>query len=85
MIIPLMYFLIAYGIFVAIAGFFLFFNLYHILMFGLQGFKTLLVILLYLTTILLVAWLSYELILAYDWTGEILLNEFISSLMPSIL
>lgn len=85
MIIPLTYFLIAYGILVAIASFFLFFNLYHILMFGLQGFKTLLIVILYLATILLVVWFSYELILAYDWTGEIYLHEIISSLMPSIL
>lgn len=85
MIIPLYYFLIAYGILVVIAGFFIIFNLYHILMFGLQGFKTMLVVLLYLLATFLIIWLSGNLILSYNWTGEILLSEIISSLIPSIL
>ncbi|MBU4314890.1 hypothetical protein KJ673_00620 [Patescibacteria group bacterium] len=85
MIFPIYYLLIAYGILMAMAGLFIIFNLYHILMFGLENFKTAFVVLLYLGATLGIAYMSYVLITQFDWSGEIILSDLIRSIIPSIL
>jgi hypothetical protein len=74
-----------YAIISAMAGLFMLFNLYHILMFGLQCYKTAFVTVLYIGAGSAIAWLSYTLIIQFDWTGDIVLNDLIQSIIPTFL
>lgn len=85
MIFPMYYLLIIYGIIMCLAGLFILFNLYHILMFGLQCYKTAFITLLYIGSLVAIVWLSYMLIIQFDWTGDIVLNDLIQSIIPSFL
>ena len=79
------YFLILYCVFLFAGGVFVIINVMHLLAFGLQGFKTAFVVLLYLGATIAIIGYSYVLIMQYDWSQEFMLSEFTSSLMNPIL
>ena len=79
------YFLILYCVFLCAGGVFVIINVMHLLAFGLQGFKTAFVVLLYLGATIAIIGYSYVLIMQYDWSQEFMLSEFTSSLMNPIL
>ncbi len=85
MIIPMYFFLILYAVFLLAAGIFVIFNVMHLLAFGLQGFKTAVVVLLYLGATITVIGYSYVLIIQYDWTQELMLDDITSSILNPIL
>jgi hypothetical protein len=74
----LWYLLIPYGLIVALAGAFFFFNLFHIARYGLQSVKTGIVLLIYTITFLAVCIISVFLLGAYDWSAVIELNGLFS-------
>ena len=85
MIFPMYYILIIYCIFLLAGSIFVIINIMHLLAFGLQGFKTAFVILLYLGATVSIIGYSYILIMQYDWTQEFILDDIISSVMNPIL
>ena len=85
MIIPMYYFLIPYGVFLLTAGIFVIFNVMHLLAFGMQGFKTAFVVLLYLGSSAAVIAYSYILIIQYDWAQDFLFDDIVGSVMNPIL
>ena len=79
------YFLIIYGVFLLAAGIFVIINVLHLLAFGLQGFKTAVVLLAYLGSTIAIMAYSYLIIIQYDWSQEFMLDELTGTLMNPIL
>lgn len=69
------YLLIPYGLLVALAAAFFFFNLFHIARYGLQSVKTGMVLLMYTIGFLAVCIASVFLLGAYDWSAVIELSN----------
>lgn len=68
---PLWYLLAPYVLIVAIAGLFVFFNVYHVAKFGLQSGLSLLVIAGYTLSFLAVVTISFGLLSTFDWSSTI--------------
>lgn len=79
MIIPLYYFLILYCALLLAGIIFVIINIMHLLVFGLESFKTAIVVLCYLGATIAVLWFSYLFIFSYDWQDEIILEDLITS------
>lgn len=65
---PLSVLLLPYALVVALGGLMLFFNLYHLAKFGLEGGKTLSLMCAYVLGFLLCLAVSFEVILLGDWS-----------------
>ena len=76
---PLWYLLIPYAVFALITALFLFFNLYHIVKFGLQATKTTVVLAVYVFGFLAVMIFTLALLSAYDWNVMVDLSQYIPS------
>jgi len=85
MIIPIYYFLILYGALLLAACIFVLFNVMHLLAFGMEGFKTAFVVLLYLGSTAAVIAFSYFLIMQFDWSQELMVSDIISSIINPII
>ena len=72
------YLLIPYVFFAALSGLVFFFNIYHIGKFGLQSTRTTFVLALYTLGFLAVVVISIILLMQYDWTSTIYINDVLS-------
>lgn len=80
--IPLSSFLFIYGFFFLLTGVFLFFNVYHILKYGLDCRATYFVVGFYVLLFGFVALGSMTYIATFDWSVVIDMQDFFSSLNP---
>jgi hypothetical protein len=68
---PVAYFLIPFVILVLIAGLFLFFNVYHVLKFGIESTGTYTIVIIYVIGFALLLLISMLLLSGYNWNQQI--------------
>tara|TARA_Y100000590_G_C14869553_1_gene694583 strand:- start:36 stop:281 length:246 start_codon:yes stop_codon:yes gene_type:complete len=71
---PAVYLLYFYGVMALIGGLFYFFNIYHILKFGLDCTATRLVVAAYTAVYGLALVIGIDILLRFDWTGDLTIN-----------
>ncbi|MBI2475609.1 hypothetical protein HYV69_04300 [Candidatus Uhrbacteria bacterium] len=77
--VPVSIFLIPYGLYMAVFIFYCFFNIYHLIRYGLYGFGLYIIITIFAGgTILLVSG-SIFILKEYDWSQPIFLNNIIET------
>lgn len=80
---PLWYLLLPYAIVVLGTGIFLFFNLYHIAVFGIQASSTTFLLVLYTISYAAVLVASVIFLSSYDWSAVTSLGDIIPFLQSS--
>lgn len=80
--IDLVYLLVIYAIFFAITSLFLFFNLYHILRFGLNSNLTYIIATGYILLYALILGLTFAIFTTVDWSQDLELGHIFSNSLP---